>query len=53
MCGRYHIYVVGSEECERSIAQSALNTSKTNWEGYLRDCIGPNYSPIRSHTLQV
>lgn len=50
---RFHVYVVGTEECERSIAQSAINPSKKNWEAYLRDAIGPRYKPLRSHTLQV
>jgi hypothetical protein len=33
----YHIYVVGTEECEHSIAQSVINTSKEKWEGVLRE----------------
>jgi hypothetical protein len=47
------VYVIGTEECERSIAQSALNPSKKTWEAYLNEAIGRNYVPIRSHTLQV
>ena len=50
---RYHIYVVGTEECERSIAQSALNPSKKAWEAYLGAAIGDMYVPLRSHTLQA
>eukprot|EP00981_Chlorochromonas_danica_P006465 scaffold1401_cov180-Ochromonas_danica.AAC.15 len=50
---RFHLYIIGTEECERSIAQSAINPSKKNWEGYLRDVLGPNYFPLRSHTLQA
>jgi hypothetical protein len=50
---KFHIYVVGSEECERSIAQSAVNTSKKNWEAYLIEALGPNYQPIRAQTLQA
>ena len=45
--------MIGTEECERSIAQSALNPSKKNWESYLRDALGEKYVPLRSHTLQV
>ena len=52
-CIRFHIYVIGSEECERSIAQSAVNTSKKYWESYLTEVLGPMYVPLRSHTLQV
>lgn len=44
---------MGTEECERSIAQSALITSKKNWEQYLRDILGPSYLAIRSTTLQA
>ena len=50
---RYHLYVVGTEECERSIAASALNPSKKNWEDYLGAVLGPRYIPLRSHTLQA
>jgi hypothetical protein len=50
---RFHVYIVGTEECERSIAQSALNPSKKNWELHLAKTIGPRYVPVRSHTLQA
>lgn len=50
---RFHLYVIGTEECERSIAQSAINPSKKNWESYLCDALGPRYVPLRSHTLQA
>lgn len=50
---RFHVYIIGTEECERSIAQSALFPSKKGWEAYLNDAMGSNYIPIRSHTLQV
>jgi hypothetical protein len=45
--------VIGTEECERSIAQSAINTSKKFWENYLISLLGPSYTPLRSHTLQA
>ena len=47
------MYFIGSEECERSIAQSAVNTSKKNWELYLAEALGPQYVPLRAHTLQA
>ena len=47
------MYIVGTEECERSIAKSAINTSKKSWESYLVEALGPSYRPIRSHTLQA
>lgn len=50
---RFHIYVIGSEECERSIAQSAVNPSKKNWEADLQLAVGQYYVPLRSHTLQA
>jgi hypothetical protein len=50
---KFHLYIVGTEECERSIAQSALNPSKKNWEIYLKEALGPRYVPLRSHTLQA
>lgn len=53
MYSRFHLYVVGTEECERSIAQSAVNTSKKAWEAHLTEILGPMYVPLRSHTLQV
>jgi hypothetical protein len=50
---RFHVVVVGSEECERSIAMSALNPSKAVWEQYLTNILGESYVPLRSHTLQA
>ncbi len=50
---RFHVYIIGTEECERSIAQSALNPSKKNWELRLGETLGSQYVAIRSHTLQV
>ena len=50
---RYHLYVIGTEECERSIAQSAINPSKKIWEAYLTKALGDNYVPLKAHTLQA
>lgn len=50
---RFHMYVIGTEECERSIAQSAINPSKKNWESDLQLAVGALYVPLRSHTLQA
>ena len=49
----FHMYAIGTEECERTIAQSAINTSKDQWEDYLKKALGPMYVPVKSHTLQV
>eukprot|EP00606_Chrysophyceae_sp_TOSAG23-5_P000802 GSChrysophyteH2.ASY1.ANO1.1608.1 assembled CDS len=50
---RYHLYFIGTEECERSIAASAINPSKRNWELYLQEALGDLYMPLRAHTLQA
>lgn len=50
---QFHLYFIGTEECERSIAQSALNASKKQWESYLIELFGINYVPLRAHTLQA
>ena len=50
---RFHIYVIGTEECERSIARSAIITSKKKWEKYLKTALGPCYVPLKSQTLQA
>lgn len=50
---RFHIIGFGTEECERSIAKSALNPSKKMWENYMLDLVGEQYTPLRSHTLQA
>ncbi len=50
---RFHIIAVSTQECERSIAKSAINPSKKKWESYLNEVLGPCYAAIRSHTLQV
>lgn len=47
----YHIYAVGSEECERSIAQSMVFTSKARWEAALQAHLGDNYQLVASETL--
>ena len=44
---KFHLYAIGSEECERSIAQSALLPGKEKWEQYLRSVVGPLYEPLR------
>lgn len=50
---RYHVYVIGTQECERSIAKSALNPAKKAWEAAVQDCLGERYHKISSHTLQA
>ena len=50
---RYHLYVIGTQECEHSIAHSLVNQSKLQWETLLRETLGHNYEMIQSHTLQA
>jgi hypothetical protein len=50
---RFHIIAFGTEECERSIAKSAINPSKKMWETYMTELVGDQYTPLRSHTLQA
>lgn len=50
---KFHVYAIGTEECERTIAQSAINTNKDHWEGYLKTALGPMYHPVKSCTLQA
>ena len=53
MENRFHLYVIGSEECENSIAYSAVSTRKDKWLGYLQSALGDSYVKIRSQTLQA
>jgi phosphatidylinositol-bisphosphatase len=51
---RYHMYIVGTEEAGgRSIAASAVFTSKSKWEAQLVQTLGPEYQMLRSQTLQA
>eukprot|EP00936_MAST-01D_sp_MAST-1D-sp1_P002038 g2038.t1 len=51
--GKFHIYAIGTEECERSIAVSLIFQRKKAWEAKLRSTLGPDYSMLMSHTLQA
>eukprot|EP00607_Mallomonas_marina_P001746 CAMPEP_0182437942 /NCGR_PEP_ID=MMETSP1167-20130531/85388_1 /TAXON_ID=2988 /ORGANISM="Mallomonas Sp, Strain CCMP3275" /LENGTH=662 /DNA_ID=CAMNT_0024631047 /DNA_START=398 /DNA_END=2386 /DNA_ORIENTATION=- len=50
---KFHLYFVGTEECERSIAKSVVNPSKKAWEAYVSSALGAIYMPICAHTLQA
>eukprot|EP00937_MAST-01D_sp_MAST-1D-sp2_P000069 g69.t1 len=50
---KFHIYVVGTEECERSIAVSVIFQRKKAWEAKLRTTLGSEYCMLMSHTLQA
>jgi len=51
--GDYHIYAIGTQECERTIAQAAVLTSKKAWETKLWSHLGSEFQLLRSHTLQA
>uniref|UniRef100_A0A7S1IAM2 Inositol polyphosphate-related phosphatase domain-containing protein n=1 Tax=Eutreptiella gymnastica TaxID=73025 RepID=A0A7S1IAM2_9EUGL len=51
--GSHHIYVIGSEECERSIAASYMNSSKGRWEDKLIAHLGDDYTMMTSETLMA
>ena len=50
---KFHLYIIGSEECQNSIAYSVINTNKDKWVEYLEKCLGPQYEKIASQTLQA
>ncbi|KAG5176590.1 Endonuclease/exonuclease/phosphatase [Tribonema minus] len=49
---QHHIYVVGTEECENSIAKSVIIQSKKNWDALLKETLGPQYA-VLGHALQA
>eukprot|EP00002_Diphylleia_rotans_P032163 TRINITY_DN6732_c0_g1_i2.p1 TRINITY_DN6732_c0_g1~~TRINITY_DN6732_c0_g1_i2.p1 ORF type:complete len:590 (+),score=131.69 TRINITY_DN6732_c0_g1_i2:58-1827(+) len=48
---KYHIYAIGTQECERSIQKSLVVESKKKWEQVLGGHMGPNYELIQNNTL--
>lgn len=49
----HDIYIIGTEECQRSIAASFLVNSKTIWEDILAQVLGPTFSKLCSDTLMA
>ncbi|CDW74384.1 endonuclease exonuclease phosphatase family protein [Stylonychia lemnae] len=48
----YHdIYVIATQECQRSIASAVFAPSKEKWEGVLQDYLGQKYVNISSYAL--
>jgi hypothetical protein len=43
--GRFHLLAFCTQECERSIAASVLNTSKPRWEAALETLVGKSTHP--------
>lgn len=48
---KYDIYVIGTEECSRSIQASVILPSKAKWVAALTAHMGSNYSKIADETL--
>mmetsp|Transcript_16231 Transcript_16231/g.30700 ORF Transcript_16231/g.30700 Transcript_16231/m.30700 type:complete len:547 (+) Transcript_16231:228-1868(+) len=49
----FHLVVVGTQECENTIAKSLLYPSKVNWEKHCLDALGFDYELVRGHSLQA
>ncbi|KAI8992471.1 hypothetical protein BDB01DRAFT_433977 [Pilobolus umbonatus] len=47
----YHLLVIGTQECERDISESLINSSKTEWEKKLSNHLGSQYKLIKTETL--
>lgn len=47
----HDIYVIGTEECARSIAKATLMPSKKGWVGKLTKTLGDRYIMLNSHSL--
>lgn len=50
---RHHIYVVGTCECEQTIAKSMLCSNKERWEHTVRDHLGEEYFLVGHHTMSA
>jgi len=48
-----HMYVIGTQECQKSILTSAFLPSKWMWESSLIKCFGDRYALVRSETMQA
>lgn len=49
----FDIYIIGTEECLRSIALSIVYWSKSSWEQDLTEAVGPEYQIVTSSTLSA
>ncbi|KAG8459623.1 hypothetical protein KFE25_000979 [Diacronema lutheri] len=48
---RYDLFAIGSQEAERSIEASILNSSKARWEAAIEATLGAEYVLVASHRL--
>jgi len=49
----HHIYVIGTEECMRSILTSLLFSDKSAWENMIQEYLGNDYVRLRNETLSA
>jgi hypothetical protein len=50
---KYHLIVVGTQECENTFAKSIIMPTKPKWESCLEGALGSDYEVLRSHSLQA
>ena len=50
---RFHVYAVGTQECENTIARSLIFPAKDRWETAVADALGPRYRCLKALTLQA
>lgn len=50
---KYHLVVLGTQECENSFTRSIISPSKPRWEACLQRVLGADYDVLRSHSLQA
>lgn len=51
---RFHLCAIGTQECERSIAQSVLiSSSKEKWEAQIAAALGSNFTRVATATLSA
>lgn len=50
---RFHVYAIGTQECENTIARSLIFPAKDKWEAAVAEALGPRYRCLKSLTLQA
>jgi hypothetical protein len=50
---KYHMIVIGTQECENSISKSIWNPIKEHWEKRCTEALGDDYQFIQGHSLQA
>ena len=47
----HDIYIVATQECQRTIASSMFAPGKEKWDLQLQSYLGPDYIMVRSYAL--